>query len=342
MKLFLPLVFAVVMPAGMLFAQAPDSSISIFRYFHQNPDSLPTLRLDTNWGRLVRTKMAEEYQEAQLSFIGPDAVRDTLPVKMKARGNVRKEVCYYPPVKIKFQKADLKALNFNNMNEVKCVFPCRSGERDADYLLREALIYRLYERISPVHLHTQLVRLEGMQDGKDKLSSYALLIEHEEEFSARLNARVVERGIVNVGGLNRELYLRMVFFQYMVANTDWSLPNRHNVQMVAAEGYPRIVVVPYDFDYAGFVDAPYAIPAEVIPIKSVTDRYFLGYEVTKEEALETARFFLSKKEELLGICENYHWLSEKSRKTARDNLLDFFEILENERMIQREFVNAKG
>lgn len=342
MKLFLPLVFAVVMPAGMLNAQAPDSSISIFRYFHQRPDSLPTLRMETNWGRLVRTKMAEEYQEAQLSFIGPDGGRDTLPVKMKARGNVRKEVCYYPPVKLKFQKSDLKTLNFNNMNEVKCVFPCRNGERDADYLLREALIYRLYEQISPVHLHTQLVRLEGIQDGKDKLNSYALLIEHEEEFSVRLNARVVERGIVNVGGLNREQYLRMVFFQYMIANTDWSLPNRHNVQMVSVEGYPRIVVVPYDFDYAGFVDAPYAIPADVLPIKNVTDRYFLGYDVTKEEALETARFFLSKKEELLGICKNYQWLGEKSRKAVMDNLLDFFEILENDKWVEREFVNAKG
>jgi hypothetical protein len=102
------------------------------------------------------------------------------------------------------------------------------------------------------------------------------------------------------------------------------------------------VVVPYDFDYAGFVDTPYAIPADVLPIKSVTDRYFLGYEVTSDEARETARFFLSKKEELLGICENYQWLSEKSRKAVRSNLLDFFEILENEKWVEREFVNARG
>lgn len=334
MKFILPFLILVMLPLSGSIAQPA----SIFQYFHQRPDSIPVLKFETNWTRLVRTKMAEQYQDAILSFYKADGSLAVLGVKIRARGNVRKEVCYYPPLKIKFQKGDLSNLSFNDMNEVKLVFPCRTGEKDADYLLREALIYRLYEVIHPIHLETQIIRLECWQDGKEKLVSYGLLIEHNEEFISRLSARVVEKGFVNSGGLDRDSYLKMVFFQYMILNTDWSVPNRHNLLITLAPGYDRLVPVPYDFDYSGFVDAPYSIPADVLPIKGVTEPYFLGIKVTKEEALQTAQYFLSKKEEIFHRCHTFGWLSERSRKTLSGRLDDFFGLLENEKLMLATFV----
>ncbi|MFC2096584.1 hypothetical protein ACFLQ3_02680 [Bacteroidota bacterium] len=39
---------------------------------------------------------------------------------------------------------------------------------------------------------------------------------------------------------------------------------------------PDLIPVPYDFDFAGLVNADYANPAEVLDIENVTERYFLG------------------------------------------------------------------
>ena len=35
--------------------------------------------------------------------------------------------------------------------------------------------------------------------------------------------------------------------------------------------------VPYDFDYSGLVDAPYAVPPEGIPVENVRQRNYRGY-----------------------------------------------------------------
>ena len=318
-----------------------DTTGSILQYFQSFSDSLPLIRIETGWGRLVRTKMAEQYQDATWSFAGPGGEPVELSVKMRARGNMRKQVCYFPPVKVKFRKADLKQLNFNLMNEIKMVFPCRGGKRDGDYLLREALIYRFYELISPVYLQTRLVRLEGWEKDKQKLEGYGLLIEHDEELAARLNARVLERGMVNISGLDRDIYLRMTFFEYMILNTDWSIPYRHNISFVSMEEYPNIVPIPYDFDYAGLVDAPYAVPADVLPIKSVREPFYLGYKVTKEEALRTARYFLERKEAILACCEDFTFLEEKSRASVCKEIEAFFELLEDEKKMLRVFVTGE-
>lgn len=314
---------------------------SLFGYFRDELDSLPQVKLETDWGMLIRTKMKEQYQEGNFSFRHPDGRTIELPVKLRTRGNVRKEVCYYPPVKVKFPKKDLKALGFSSMNEIKMVFPCGNGVKEADYLLREALIYQLWQLIHPVFIRTRVVGLNAYKGQKERFSSYALLVEHEEEIGARLKGPIIQRGVLNASGLERDAYLKMVFFQYMIANTDWSIPNRHNVLVMQVPGYSRVIAIPYDFDYSGFVNAPYAIPAEVIPIKEVTQRFFLGFEVTEQEARETARFFIERKEALLQEVDAYQWLEKRSREELKNSLEEFFDDLENEKVLLRTFVTKK-
>lgn len=316
------------------------ASLSLFEFFHQQQDSLPILNLNTDWNRLVRKKMKEEYQPAGLMFRQADGSMVKLDVKIRARGNVRKEVCYYPPIKIKVKKKQLTALGFKPINNLKLVLPCKKGSKFDDCVVMEALAYQLYEIIHPIHVKTKLVQLEGWQDDEPKHSFHAFLVEDEEELVARLDARVVDRGVVRAGAFERDAYLKMCFFQYMIANVDWSVANRHNLEVLAVPGFERMIPVPYDFDYAGFTGTYYAVPAPSLPIDDVNQRYFLGYKVTKEEALSTAKFFLSKKEEIVHQCAVFDLMEEKGTASAQRYIGKFFDLLEDEKKVIQTFANA--
>lgn len=341
MKKLLQLTLAccLLLPASFLPAQE-GSSGSIFNFLLEQ-DSIPSLKIDTNWGRLLRTKMAETYQDARFSYYGADGQQVDLDVKLKTRGNIRKEVCTYPPVKIKIPKRDLREQGFNSLNEIKFVFPCGNSKKDLDYLFREALIYKLYEQIHPICVRTRLVKMEAVRDSKQRFNSYALLLEHEEEIQSRLHCEMVNRGIIVSTVLDRDTYLKMVFFEYMISNTDWSVPNRHNLLLLQVPDFSeRVLPVPYDFDYSGLVNTHYAVPAAIFPIKSVTERYFMGRDVTKEEALRTARFFIEKKDALLQCVTGYPVLEKRSREEVMESLEEFFNILQDENQVLKTFVTA--
>ncbi len=338
--LFTIILWGVALPSqdAGLPAEEP-TGLSLFEFFHRQEDSLPLLRLDTDWKMLVRKKMKEEYQPAILSFRHADGSSVEMEVKVRARGNVRKEICYFPPIKIKIRKKQLKELGFKQANDLKLVLPCKEGSRYEESMVREALAYRLYEIVHPIHVKTKIIRLEGLENGEPGRFFHAFLVEDEEELSARLDAKVIEQGVVRSSVLDRDSYLKMCFFQYMIANVDWSVANKHNLELLAVPGFERMVVIPYDFDYAGFVGNYYAVPAPSLPIEDVNERYFLGHKVTEEEAISTARFFLSKKEEIIQQCLAAELLDEKRVAAACRYLTKFFDLLEDEKAVVRTFVN---
>ena len=342
--LSLSIVFLILLQAPALLSQNEElrktTPPSLFGFFHQQKDSMPLLKLDTDWGMLIRNKTNEEYQPGVLTFINADGSLASLDVKLRARGNVRKQVCQYPPIKIKAQKKQLDALGLDpSFKTLKLALTCREAKQYEECLLREALAYNIYEIIHPIHLNSKAVRLEGWDGDKKKFSFYGLLIEDEEEFASRIGGRVLDRGVVRVSTMDRDAYLKMCFFQYMIANVDWSVANKHNLEFVQSPGFERIIPVPYDFDYAGFAGTHYAVPAPTLPIKDVNQRYFLGFYVTEQEALQTAAFFRSKKEEILQRCADFPMMNDRCHDSIEKYLSNFLDILEDDKRLRREFVN---
>ena len=132
----------------------------------------------------------------------------------------------------------------------------------------------------------------------------------------------------------------MIFFQYMIANTDWAIPNKHNVEMVAHPAYKRIIAVPYDFDYAGFVGTPYAVPHESLPIKEVTDRYFRGFSVTESEALATAQYFKTREQDFYDIIDDCSYCSDEVKKESKKFIEPFFSTLESDKKVKNLMVTV--
>lgn len=319
----------------------PSAAPSLFDFFYRQQGAPPVVKLETDWGQLIKEKLKEEYQPGILSFQGPDGNAVELEVSARARGNTRKEVCLFPPLRIKPAKKQISKLGLSPDSKLKLTLPCQNGKSNAECLLKEALAYQLYEAVSPIHHRTKLIELQGWQNGKEKYSFYALLVEEEEEFAGRVNAERVKQERINTIDLERDAYVKMCFFQYMIANTDWSAPNGHNLEILKLPGSDKLAAIPYDFDYAGFVDTDYAIPRSTLPIDNVSQRYFLGKYVTEEEALECAGYYRSKKEQLLQICRGFGLLREKSLESAQEFLSGFFDMLEDEEAVRQAFVTSR-
>ena len=50
-----------------------------------------------------------------------------------------------------------------------------------------------------------------------------------------------------------------------------------NIKLIAPDSLSTPITVPYDFDHAGIVNAPYAQPAEELQMSSIRQRRYRGY-----------------------------------------------------------------
>lgn len=303
-------------------------------------DGTPKLIIQTNSKTLIKQKLKEKYQEGILTFTGIDGELAELPMRIRVRGNMRKRQCKLPPLKVDFKKSDLKEIGLDTLDKLKLVLQCRNSSSGEEYLVKERLIYDLYAAIDTNHILTRLIDIEMWNGDKLDMEIRGLIVEDEEQYAKRNNAKIIERGNIRSGSLDRGHYLKMIFFQCMIANTDWAIPNKHNVEMVAIPGVKRILAIPYDFDYAGLVGTSYAVPHESLPIKDVTDRYFRGFQVTEQEALATAQFFLNQQDTFMQVIDECDYCSESIKREVKSFISPYFKILSNERKVKNMMVTT--
>lgn len=314
-----------------------DSS-SLFEYFFAFEEE-PVIKINTEFNKLVRKKMKEEEQPATFTFKAPSGEELTLDVDVRARGNIRKQVCVFPPLKVDFDKDDIADLGFKrHIDDLKLVLQCRNTGYSQTQLFREHLIYELYALIDSFHILTKPMRIEIWDGDKKKEDLQGLFVEDENQIAHRLNARILESANIRSGSLEREHYLKMAFFQVMALNTDWTIPNKHNVEIMKVPAYKRVIAVPYDFDYAGMVGTSYAVPHESLPIEDVRERYFMGFQVTEEEALSTAEYFLGMRSEFEKLVESRDYLDAPTKNEVQSIIEGFYQLLNDENRVKKFFV----
>lgn len=306
-----------------LCASMSGQKTSLFNYFHQDGDFIPTIKIETNFNQLVKKKHKEEYQPGVFKFKDEAGEELSLDMKLRSRGNIRKTVCHYPPIKVNFKKSALDSLGFKKRDQLKLVLQCHNSKSNMDYLLRERFIYDLYKEIDTCAMKAQLVHLEFYHDGKLDKKLDGFLVETEEDFAKRMNVTVVESGRLNSTVLKRDHFLKMCAFQYMIANTDWSIGNKHNVEIISLPN-KKLVAVPYDFDYSGFVGTEYAVPHESLSLKSIHTRLVMNKTITDQEAISVANYFITKKEDFLAVCDNASYLSDKEKDRAKKYINKFY------------------
>ena len=130
----------------------------------------------------------------------------------------------------------------------------------------------------------------------------------------------------------------------MIGNTDWSLPNDHNVKLLEPKNDTLALpyVVPYDFDYTGLVNAPYAIPDEQFGNATVVERVYRAAPRTLDELMEAINIFKEKKERIMFYINNFALLNPKTRKTVSAYIAEFYNTIENKNSIRAIFNPVKN
>ncbi len=334
-RYLLPIVLLFFMRVALFSQPGQVSAKSFF-----NEDNIPEVSLTTDIKSLRNSKSKPAWQPAHIMMIEKpgDTINEKVEVKM--RGNVRKQICDIATIEVDFKTPTSPRLS--KLKKLKLVGGCSSKDVDEALLLREYLVYKMYNVLSPLSFKVRLLKVT-YNDARQKMNSYtqyAFLIEDLDELTKRNDLVEKETGVYRTDDIKRLHCTFLCFFQYMIGNTDWSITGRHNIKLVVPkkDTFSTPLAVPYDFDYAGIVNAPYAIPSERLEITSVRERLYRGHPRTPEEVEGVAKEFRIKKDTLLSIIQNFSLLPDKAKKDMLNYLDKFFEILESESSMRKIFI----
>lgn len=284
--------------------------------------------LITDISNCIKKKNKEEYQSGVLRFENGPLIGQSFDIDLRARGNMRKVVCYIPPLKVKFPKGQFE------YRKIKWVNVCKDNTIMQTHLLQEYLVYKLYEIVTDYSYRTALMRVNYClpeTPNEIDFTNYAYIIEPEDQLAERFEGKPYHPRVLSPDILSKDEYNMMIAFEYIVANTDWAVENQHNLTLITDRKKNAIVPVPYDFDYTGFVNTSYATPNTYTPITLVTERYNRGHCMEEASALRIRNHFLSKKDELIAVINNFELISEKSRKQNIRFIEKSFQDFESEK-----------
>lgn len=267
-----------------------------------------------------------------------------LDLRVTTRGRSRLAICSFPPLSIQFHPTQVNGTIFAGQKKLKIVTQCKRGNRYRDYLHQEYGIYRAYNQVSDVAFRVRLldVTFTDSQGAKRDERQDAFFIESLAEAAARTGYEIVKAKRVSPGQLDGTYANVYELFQFMIGNTDWSMLDGpgdedccHNGKVLAAAGAEKgWIVVPYDFDQAGMINAPYALPHEELPIRTVRQRLYRGRCAYLADLEENIAVFNERRgaiEQALASAG----LSEKTDKRQAEYIDGFYQIINTPRELAR-------
>lgn len=301
-----------------------------------------TLRTRIDWLRDERPD--DEEADGVVIYLGDDGTPVEVPVEVRTRGNFRREKrnCNFPPLRLDFPRKRVSGTVFAGQNRLKLVTPCHDGrDQYQEYVLREYLVYRTLNILTPLSFRVRLVEItyEDVDGEYDTRTKTAFLIEDEDQMAYRNGSVMSEWEQFHPASLDDEHAVFVAHFQFMIGNTDWSGPFFHNTKMVrAADG--RYLLVPYDFDFSGSVDARYAAPAPELPIRDVEDRLYRGFCRPTVDAQSVARRFLEARDSIEALHRGFALLEDGTRERLLRFYGEFFEVMEDPRRYERQITRV--
>jgi hypothetical protein len=221
---------------------------------------------------------------ATMSYADSAGKTIDVPARVRVRGIWRLKHCEFPPIRLNFAGKDTKNTVFDGLDKPKLVNYCRNNDQYEQYILQEAQLYRIYQLLTPNSHRVRVARLAYVDSasGKKEAERYAMLVEDPDQLANRLLSKPIKTKGAGAADMEpKELALAYMFL-YFIGNLDFSFNGLHNTELLGTmDG--RIIPVAYDFDYAGAVNASYAVPPPNYGVSNVRTRKFLAYcEISPE------------------------------------------------------------
>jgi hypothetical protein len=335
---------SAMLAAGVfLFSLCPVSTVAQGDLFESA--ELLHVRIEAPFRRL--TSDVGERFAATLIFA--QAPEDTIDLEISARGKSRLEsnICEFPGLMLFFTGGAVGTA-FEGQGPVPVVTHCRDRDSYEQLALLEFLAYRTYNAVTRLSLRVRLARFEYYDSERGRLVAdrFGFFLENYDVFAAlneftRLKVRLVHPTRYQIA--QRTLF---EVFQYFIGNTDWSYilapPDEseccHNVVPVGPPGGP-LYPIPFDFDQAGLVDAPYATVDPSVPIRNVRERRFRGICGEPRHLDVALGTFEVQESEIRALFEDASFLNERNRRRVLDYVEEFYGTIADERKVQREFLS---
>jgi hypothetical protein len=318
----------------------PDSISPLFQ-----TNKLLNLTLTLDLRRVLKDVGDERVEHpALISYVTRESDTVETAIMVRTRGHFRRDPmnCNFPPLRLNFPGDSIDKGVFRGQNKLKLVTHCMSrGKQHEQNILKEYLAYRLYNLFTEESYRVRLVDITyaDSRGKKDTVHRMGFLIEPTGHMARRNQCQRIETRNVQQEQCDRLKSTRMAVFQYMIGNTDWSVPVPHNIVLLREQPGIAPVAVPYDFDWCGLVDAPYAVPAENLGIRDVKIRVFRGFCRSEEEFEQVFQEFRAKKPEILSTIESIPGMDEHEKKKVNRYIEQFYSTLQSPLATRNEFMN---
>ncbi|MCF8222556.1 MAG: hypothetical protein K9J25_05365 [Bacteroidales bacterium] len=292
-----------------------------------------TLKFDVT--EFMRKKSDKDYLDAEIIFHYSESDSASYDIKLRARGERRREICRFPPIRLNFKNTKTIFGDIDSMKNVKMVTHCNMAKVYDEYVMKEFLIYKMYNYITDYSFRVRLFRVNYVDTGRRgrNYQKYGFLIEPLDLLEKRLNVFEIENVPLKYDDMVPDILDRMTIFQFMIGNPDWQVASYHNIKVVKGREQLKGVPVAYDFDYSGMVNTSYALPAEVLEIANVRQRVHLGACRDDTTYARILGEFMDNRENFYKTIDNCIYLDENSKNYMIKYLDSFYDLYTKDRII---------
>ncbi|MEO7410730.1 MAG: hypothetical protein ABIU10_05350 [Sphingomicrobium sp.] len=297
--------------------------------------------------------IAKAPEKSRASYPGSVTVAgttDVLPVQLAQRGITRRkgDVCQFPPLRVTFPAPPPAGSLFAGQRRLKLVTHCRAAEAFQQYVLMEYATYKLYNQITPMSIRARLVRVDYVADnGSPIISRVGFFLEDVDDVARRNGLREAKMGArIPVASLSAVDSARVGMFEYMIGNLDWAMQAGpggsnccHNNPLIGP-GPAGLVPVPYDWDFSGLVDTPYATPPESVNVTSVRQRRYRGFCRHNAEARSAIAAVRAQQGPLMATFAAVPGMDPKTAKKAAGYLGGFFADIATDASVEAKLIKT--
>ena len=282
-----------------------------------------SLTLTADFNALSKDRGESKQEHAgTLAFVGPAGDSVALDVRLRTRGHFRlqRRICDFPPLKLSFDKQQVKHTVFAGQGGLKLVVHCQDRDSYEQNLLQEYLLYRVFNLITEKSFRARLARVTYLdRSGKAKpVTRYAFFIEDDDPMARREDAQVLEqKGLTQLDTEVAHTGL-VAMFEYLIGNTDFSFAALHNIVMIR-DSTGTVFAVPYDLDFENNAFAA------------------RGWYDNTAMALTIARFD-DRKDSIYALFRSQAGLDPQRAEQTLHYFDEFYRTINDPRAANREFV----
>jgi len=297
---------------------------------------------------LVRERPKDDYLPGVIQYLEADGKVAELDLEIRTRGHFRHQNCDYPPLLLNLRKDQTDGTLFDKQNKLKLVIHCDYSDRYEQVVLREYLAYRILNAVTNMSFRVRLLRVSYVNNEKSSggQARYGFLIEHKNRLAERYDLKDLEIARTKVSSIQADRLNLTSVFEFLIGNTDFSpiagAPDDeccHNYVLFGND-VDQLVAVPYDFDQSGLVDAPYAVPSELLNIRNVRQRVYRGRCVNNTHVLNSLQKFRDSRDAIYALVNEQEGLESRVRDSIVRYIDDFYELINDPRDVERQLINS--